>query len=49
MGLFSTRALKMGDLILCECLLLVTARGVHTLSVIPNFTREMAMQHNLFR
>ncbi|KAJ7366465.1 hypothetical protein DFH08DRAFT_1071955 [Mycena albidolilacea] len=47
MGLFSTRALKMGDLILCERPLLVTARGVHTPSVIPNFTGEMVAQHNL--
>jgi hypothetical protein len=47
MGLFSTRALKMGDLFLCERPLLVTAPGVHTPSVIPNFSREMVAQHNL--
>jgi hypothetical protein len=46
MGLFSTRALKMGDLILSERPLLVAARGVYTTSP-PDFTPEMLIQHRL--
>ncbi|KAF7365517.1 ER lumen protein-retaining receptor [Mycena venus] len=46
MGLFSTRALKMGELILSERPLLITARGVPT-GLIPGYTREMFLQHSL--
>ncbi|KAF8208500.1 hypothetical protein K438DRAFT_1573631 [Mycena galopus ATCC 62051] len=45
-GAFSTRALKMGDLILCERPLLLAARGVHT-NHMPGYTQEMLMQHTL--
>ncbi|KAJ7903799.1 hypothetical protein B0H14DRAFT_2427686 [Mycena olivaceomarginata] len=46
MGLFSTRALKMGDLILSERPLLVAARGVY--STAPHhYTPEMVFQHSL--
>ncbi|KAJ7496866.1 hypothetical protein FB451DRAFT_1549892 [Mycena latifolia] len=45
-GLFSTRALKFGDLILGERPLYVGARGVHT-SCPENLTREQVIQHSL--
>ncbi|KAJ7799295.1 hypothetical protein B0H14DRAFT_2903803 [Mycena olivaceomarginata] len=44
MGLVSTRALKFGELILCERPLLVSARGIYT-TAHPNYTREMQLQH----
>ncbi|KAJ7169132.1 hypothetical protein C8R43DRAFT_982422 [Mycena crocata] len=46
MGLFSTRALKMGDLILTERPLLVCARGVGV-AVPPSFTSAQYFQHSL--
>ncbi|KAJ7503020.1 hypothetical protein B0H11DRAFT_2223113 [Mycena galericulata] len=45
-GLFSTRALKAGDLILSERPLLVTARGV-PVPCPPGFTFEQYTQHSL--
>jgi hypothetical protein len=45
-GLVSTRALKMGDLILCERPLFVSARGVQVPAP-PTFTREQYMQYAL--
>ncbi|KAF7357582.1 SET domain-containing protein [Mycena sanguinolenta] len=46
MGLFSTRDLKMGDLILCERPLLISPRGVPT-DPNPNFTDEMFVQYSM--
>ncbi|KAF8208501.1 hypothetical protein K438DRAFT_1573997 [Mycena galopus ATCC 62051] len=46
MGVFSTRALKMGDLILCERPLLISARGVPT-SATPDATPEMLYTQTL--
>jgi hypothetical protein len=45
-GLFSTRKLKAGDLILSERPLLIAARGV-PVSCPPTFTREQIFQHSL--
>ncbi|KAJ6466287.1 hypothetical protein C8R45DRAFT_1021183 [Mycena sanguinolenta] len=45
-AVFSTRDLKMGDLILCERPLLISARGVPTAEN-PNFTEEMFLQHTM--
>ncbi|KAJ7169115.1 hypothetical protein C8R43DRAFT_1155413 [Mycena crocata] len=46
MGLFSTRALKMGDLILTERPLLVSARGI-SIPIPKGFTSEQMAQHTL--
>lgn len=46
MGVFSTRALKMGDVILNERPLFVGARGVDVPSP-KSFTREQRIQHSL--
>ncbi|KAJ6593450.1 hypothetical protein B0H19DRAFT_908503, partial [Mycena capillaripes] len=46
MSLFSTRSLKMGDLILSERPLLVSARGVEMV-VPPNLTTEQCLQYSL--